>query len=247
MPNVKQSQEDILNNAIEDLEVDPSEEEMMEECWNKDQLDPNLVTLAGLAPARWQNLYNLEVIKARNKPKEMVNKPTNAPFFLPTITGPDGQTRFNLDDAQDNNDEKVKPVKIYEENFTQFGQKLFEAKDDLKSCQLIDALKEMGPSAIDMEMVALCPEGGGSIQLMAIFLNLIQTCMESHQDFEAVQAYLGLFLKHHSEIIINNEELSEALENLKPSINESWTDLKQTLTNAATLVAFSKNALLSSG
>ena len=47
----------------------------------------------GLPPARWQNLYNLEVIKARNKPKEVVNKPKNAPFFLPTITGPDGQTR----------------------------------------------------------------------------------------------------------------------------------------------------------
>ena len=91
MPTVKQSQEDILATSIENLDVTEDVEDM-EESWNKDQIE-NLVTLSGLPQARWQNLYNLEVIKARNKPKEVVNKPKNAPFFLPTITGPDGQTR----------------------------------------------------------------------------------------------------------------------------------------------------------
>ena len=50
-----------------------------------------------------------------------------------------------------------------------------------------------------MELVSLSPEGGGSIELMATFLNLLLVTLEIHQDFEAVHAYLGLFLKHHSD------------------------------------------------
>ena len=65
--------------------MNEDEEEDMEESWNVEQIQ-NCVTLAGLPPARWQNLHNLDVIKARNKPKEAVQKAKNAPFFLPTGT-----------------------------------------------------------------------------------------------------------------------------------------------------------------
>ena len=63
--------------------MNEDEEEDMEESWTVEQIQ-NCVTLAGLPPARWQNLHNLDVIKARNKPKEAVQKAKNAPFFLPT-------------------------------------------------------------------------------------------------------------------------------------------------------------------
>ena len=79
-----------------------------------------------------------------------------------------------------------------------------------------------------MELVSLSPEGGGSIELMATFLNLLLVTLEVHQDFEAVHAYLGLFLKHHSDTVIENEELIEALTNLQPVLNQSWSDLKNT-------------------
>ena len=164
MPTVKQSQEDILNNAIENLDIVTDEEEEiedMEESWSKEQIQ-DLITLSGLPPARWQNLYNLETIKARNKPKEIVNKPKNAPFFLPTITGPDGQTRFNLELDEDTGKAEKKIPVVLEQNFTKFGQKLWDSRDNLKT-SLISDLKAMGPSAIDMELVSLSPEGGGSI------------------------------------------------------------------------------------
>ena len=99
----------------------------------------------------------------------------------------------------------------------------------------------------DMELVSLSPEGGGSIELMATFVNLLRVTLEAHQDFEAVHAYLGLFLKHHSDTIIENDELIEALSELQPVLNQSWTDLKNTLTSAATLVSFAKNSMLASG
>ena len=246
MPTVKHAQEEILSGAMEQMEMEEQEMEEMEESWNLSQIQ-DLVTLANLPPARWQNLHNLEVIKARNKPKEVVSKPQNAPFFLPTISNVEGKIHFNLADEQDQEkaDEKKQ---IFEENFTKFGQKLWDTSDlNEHFNHLINELKGLGPSAIDMEVVALSPEGGGSIPLMCKFLKLLQICMEAHRDFEAVQAYLGLFLKHHSETVMENEDLIEALEELKPIMSRSWTDLKSSMSSAATLVSFAKNSLLTSG
>ena len=44
--------------------------------------DIGLVTLSGLPPSHWKNLSSLELVKARNKPKEAPKKPESAPFFL---------------------------------------------------------------------------------------------------------------------------------------------------------------------
>lgn len=41
-----------------------------------------LVTLSGLPPGHWKNLFHLELIKERNRPKEAPKKPPSAPFFL---------------------------------------------------------------------------------------------------------------------------------------------------------------------
>jgi U3 small nucleolar RNA-associated protein 21 len=38
--------------------------------------------MSGLPPAHWKNLFHLELVKARNKPKEAPKKPPTAPFFL---------------------------------------------------------------------------------------------------------------------------------------------------------------------
>jgi U3 small nucleolar RNA-associated protein 21 len=44
--------------------------------------EQGLVTLSGLPPAHWKNLFHLELVKQRNKPKEPPKKPPSAPFFL---------------------------------------------------------------------------------------------------------------------------------------------------------------------
>ena len=41
-----------------------------------------LVTLSGLPPTHWKNLFHLELVKERNKPIEPPKKPPSAPFFL---------------------------------------------------------------------------------------------------------------------------------------------------------------------
>lgn len=44
--------------------------------------ESGLVTLSNLPPAHWKNLFHLELIRERNKPKEPPKKPPSAPFFL---------------------------------------------------------------------------------------------------------------------------------------------------------------------
>ena len=91
MPTVKQSQEEILEQGLESMDFKDEDDEVV--SWDTEQVEDNMVTLANLPEARWQNLLHLDVIKARNKPKVAPEKPKNAPFFLPTVTGPDGLTR----------------------------------------------------------------------------------------------------------------------------------------------------------
>lgn len=44
--------------------------------------EDGLITLSGLPPAHWKNLFHLELVKQRNKPSEPPKKPPSAPFFL---------------------------------------------------------------------------------------------------------------------------------------------------------------------
>ena len=46
-----------------------------------------LITLSGLPAAHWKNLFHLELVKERNKPKEPPKKPPSAPFFLQWRSG----------------------------------------------------------------------------------------------------------------------------------------------------------------
>ena len=60
---------------------------------------------------------------------------------------------------------------------------------------VIEYMKTLGPSAIDVEIRSLGPEGGGSETVMGIFLTFIKVTLKTRKNFEIAQAYLGLFLK----------------------------------------------------
>jgi hypothetical protein len=62
---------------------------------DKEQLNPKLYTLSGLATSRWQGLPLLELIRQRNKPKEPPKKPISAPFFMPTMDNAGGAIQFD--------------------------------------------------------------------------------------------------------------------------------------------------------
>lgn len=60
--------------------------------------EEGLITLSGLPPAHWKNLFHLELVKERNKPTEAPQKPPQAPFFLQWRSGLESST---AEDATD--------------------------------------------------------------------------------------------------------------------------------------------------
>jgi len=61
--------------------------------------EEGLITLSGLPPGHWKNLFHLELVKERNKPKEAPQKPPQAPFFLQWRSGIDSSTNDGEDNA----------------------------------------------------------------------------------------------------------------------------------------------------
>ncbi|KAK3698159.1 hypothetical protein QZH41_006981 [Actinostola sp. cb2023] len=60
---------------------------------------------------------------------------------------------------------------------------------------LMDKLKDMGPSAIDLELRMLAPDAGGDIVLMKQFMEFLMAQIATRKDFELAEAYMALFLQ----------------------------------------------------
>lgn len=69
--------------------------------------EEGLITLSNLPPAHWKNLFHLELVKLRNKPKEPPKKPPSAPFFLQWRGGePMGDQPAATEESKDNDESK---------------------------------------------------------------------------------------------------------------------------------------------
>lgn len=177
---------------------------------------------------RWQNLLNIDLVKKRNKPKEAPKAPKAAPFFLPTLpTLRDFE--FDISGAlnKDEGGSRILDLSAMQ-SLTAFGKALNNCSKDNYS-QAFSLLKEMGPSAIDVEINSLPPEGGGSIDLMLKFMKMINTGFKTNKDFELAQAYLALFLKVHGDTISQNEELKLYIDVLIESQQKGWANLESKL------------------
>merc|ERR1711884_778037 len=97
-------------------------------------------------------------------------------------------------------------------SFTEFGKALNQAstKEDLQS--VLNLLLEKGPSALDIEIRSLGPEGGGTLDSLSQFLSMLQVGFRHNTNFEALQSYLSLFLKIHAPVISQEGKFKASLE-----------------------------------
>lgn len=213
------------STMVQAAEEAPVLEEEVDEVSELSEQIRDLVTLSTLDSSKWRNLLNLDVIKQRNKPKEPLNVPQTAPFFLPTI--PSTDIKFDFSDLNNRQDSKVPLTHL--ENLTAFGKylKLVDGNDGYIGA--FEKLKKMGPSAIDFEINSLTSGLENSETLLKQFLKMIKQVLERKVDFELAQSYLGLFLKVHGKEIIDNRELLTCLEELQQSQLESWQKVEDNL------------------
>ena len=111
----------------------------------------------------------------------------------------------------------------------------------LKDNELLNDLKSMGPSAIDIELRSLSIEMGGSIEILNKFLQFILFLLSTRNNFELANAYLGLMLKIHGDIISTDEELINQLEKIKEMQLLAWDSLKLSLNKNLCIVSYLKS------
>ena len=108
---------------------------------------------------------------------------------------------------------------------------------DSKWSEVISYLKTLTPSGIELEFISLASfdldknaEEGSSLQspnsILLAMLNILLQAIESNQDSDFVQAMLNNFLSNHYDIIVQDDELSTLLSNIKDIIKSKFTHVE---------------------
>ncbi|CAH1267292.1 WDR36 [Branchiostoma lanceolatum] len=208
-----------------------------------DQLSAELITLSLLPDSRWKSLTNLELIKKRNKPKEPPKVPKAAPFFLPTIPGL--EIKFAPEEETPKEEPSSKIINLSSLQPQSEFQRLLQGCMDKPDYDTVrNKLRDLGPSAVDMEIRSLAPEGGGSVALMEEFLKFLHDVFTTRQDFELAQAWTGLFLKVHGSVITSETQLQQRAQQLLSTQESTWQHLQQKFNQSICLINYLKSATL---
>ncbi|KAJ3972683.1 Utp21 specific WD40 associated putative domain-containing protein, partial [Lentinula raphanica] len=203
------SMQDVAEDGVNSLSASEAQNAPIDVFSTPSKLDGDLITLTLLPRSKWQTLLNLEVIQQRNKPKEPPKAPEKAPFFLPTLPGV--ETRFAVEGKKDDTVQKSsrRLEQGTQEAESVFSQRLFGDDSNGDYEDFFSFAKSLSAAALDLELRSL-----GTLHSLRTFINALRQRLLSHQDFEAVQTFLNIFLRMHADIIISNSELHEDVEKL---------------------------------
>ncbi|KAK3090298.1 hypothetical protein FSP39_010724 [Pinctada imbricata] len=240
MPSTKRRSEQV------DETVDEEEEDYCQsEFKSLEQISDELVTLSLLPKSRWHNLLNLDIVKMRNKPKEPPRVPKAAPFFLPTVAGL--EPTF-VTEKEDNKKSEKGLSHIAQGDLmplSDLGKILSDGTEcKYQNSYVLERLMELGPSVIDVQIRSLSPEGGGSVDVMVNFLRFIHYIIRTKRHFELANAYLGLFIKVHGDVICCEPRVVQELQSLHVTQTESWERLQQLFTQNLCLVNYLRTVTL---
>lgn len=177
---------------------------------NNSQEESGLVTLSTMPRSRWMTLLNLDVIKARNKPKEAPKKPEKMPFFLPVGASSVPSSALNKQGYE----QSMGVDRTSDENTSRRLQTLPSQGLDIESDfsrRLADALREESLERLFVYLHALTtPALDAEIRSLvyprdvARFMQCMSRRMSQHLDFDAVQAMVAVALRVHADIIVEN-------------------------------------------
>ncbi|KAL5630016.1 hypothetical protein BROUX41_001622 [Berkeleyomyces rouxiae] len=175
-----------------------------------DQLSSDMMTLSLVPKARWQTLLHLDLIKQRNKPKEAPKVPEAAPFFLPSV-GSSGKPTAKVGGDEPANESRITKLERMraEEAFT---EKLLAGASTKNYVDFIEHLKSLPPSTADFELRSLSPGSSGEAgNELLHFIRALTQRLQARRDYELMQAWMAVFLRLHSDSVMESPELLEAL------------------------------------
>ncbi|KAF8772052.1 WD repeat-containing protein 36-like [Argiope bruennichi] len=226
-------------NSKDDDEAET--DNLVPEFKSPEQISDELVTLSLVSKSRWLNLLDLDIIKRRNKPKEPVQVPKNAPFFLPVVSGL--KPTFLVEES-DNWKEKREKSNILDvmQHKSEFYKLLYKCNGTENYDMVMDKLKEMNPSKIDVEIRCLGPENGGSKLFMEYFLKTLSESLKTKRNFELIHSYLALFLQIHYETVSKSDKMVGILQEIKQ--DRSWENLREKINYCLCLGNYTRSAVI---
>ncbi|KAG0210099.1 hypothetical protein BGX33_005129 [Mortierella sp. NVP41] len=177
-----------------------------------EQLTEQMITLSLLPKSKWQTLLNLDVIKARNKPKEAPKAPEKAPFFLSTLPGVEpkfvatkkDEERSMAEDSKMIRMSMLQPETVFMTLLKRGHTSTSGSSGEKDYSDFFGHLKTLNPSAVDFELRSMSLDN--DLAEPRYFLEAIECLLEQKRDFELAEAYLNLFLKIHGDLLVANPE-----------------------------------------
>ncbi|EGS21906.1 putative U3 snoRNP protein [Thermochaetoides thermophila DSM 1495] len=183
-----------------------------------DQLSADMMTLSLVPRSRWQTLLHIDIIKARNKPKEPPKAPEKAPFFLPPVGQngissliPQEDAKAKKEKAAANGASRITKLDLTRQEQT-FTSKLLVGGAKGDYTDFIEHLKALPPAAADLELRSLSiGNGDEATNELLHFIRALTSRLVARRDYELTQAWMTVFLRLHFDLIMENEELLQAL------------------------------------
>ncbi|KAI3922959.1 hypothetical protein MKW98_007090 [Papaver atlanticum] len=189
---------------------------------------PDLVTLSLLPKSQWQSLINLDIIKMRNKPIEPPKKPEKAPFFLPTVPTLSGDIVFKpsdstLEEKKENREALGNHTRDHNLPASKFLQ-LLQTSADTKSFALFTKyIKDLSPSALDME------------------LRMLQI-VDDEDEQEPEKRPEMHFIEIHGETVRCHSQLQDKAKELLEVHSPTWQRIDKMFQSTRCMVSFFSNA-----
>jgi len=199
-------------------------------------LEPDLLTLSDVPPAKWLATLHLDIVKERNKAIEPPKPLPNAPFFLPTaFDGVKPRFAAPLDGLAEEAEERtplgeagalpdLSRVLSGERSAGKsaaFQEMLHRGKFD----KALAFLKEQTPSGVHLAIEELGPLAGGDMRELQQAMAFFDHHLSKAHYADEVQAFLSIFLQAHGEELAGEEATREQCSKLCRVLEGRWSAL----------------------
>ncbi|KAF2196499.1 Utp21-domain-containing protein [Delitschia confertaspora ATCC 74209] len=182
-----------------------------------DQLSDRITTLSLVPKSRWQTLLHLDIIRARNKPKEAPKAPEKAPFFLPSLgqDKPASNTTANslalpAEEPKSRIASSALASKSSASTSTnEFTRLLASASSSGVYTPVLTYLSTLNPSAADIAIRTL--DTSPPYSELLTFIHALTSRLGERRDYELVQAWMAVFLRLHGDVVVLDQGLVEAV------------------------------------
>jgi U3 small nucleolar RNA-associated protein 21 len=196
--------------VVEAAAAEDAEEEDIDETTVPimDQLSDKITTLSLVPKSRWQTLLHLDVIRARNKPKEAPKAPEKAPFFLPSVgqdKADDALAPLTQDPTSRISSSALASRSSAATSTNQFTRFLAQAEQTSEYTSLLTYLSSLPPSAADIAIRTL--DTTEPYTELRTFIQALTARLRERRDYELVQAWMSVFLRLHGDVVVREAEL----------------------------------------